>query len=90
MSDSSDFSSKIKAVIFDWAGTTIDFGSIAPVAAFVDLFKKFCPCVVSDCLYLDNFLPKKSILKFSKKSTFLTFLTKILTIQNIHQGHDPG
>jgi len=25
---------KIKAVILDWAGTTVDFGSMAPVAAF--------------------------------------------------------
>jgi len=27
-------SKKIKAVILDWAGTTVDFGSMAPVAAF--------------------------------------------------------
>jgi phosphonoacetaldehyde hydrolase len=30
----------IKAVIFDWAGTTVDFGSRAPMEAFVKLFKK--------------------------------------------------
>ena len=29
----------IKAAIFDWAGTTVDFGSRAPMAAFVHLFK---------------------------------------------------
>lgn len=28
----------IQAVILDWAGTTIDFGSLAPVAAFTRLF----------------------------------------------------
>ncbi len=28
----------IKAVIFDWAGTTIDYGSFAPVKAFIDGF----------------------------------------------------
>ena len=28
----------IQAVIFDWAGTTVDFGSLAPVAAFTRLF----------------------------------------------------
>lgn len=32
--------SKIKAVIFDWAGTTVDFGCFAPVAAFMESFKK--------------------------------------------------
>jgi phosphonoacetaldehyde hydrolase len=32
---------KIKAVILDWAGTMTDFGSIAPVTAFVVAFKTF-------------------------------------------------
>jgi phosphonoacetaldehyde hydrolase len=29
---------KIKAVVFDWAGTIVDFGSLAPMGAFVRLF----------------------------------------------------
>jgi phosphonoacetaldehyde hydrolase len=29
----------VKAVIFDWAGTTVDFGSIAPVHAMAAVFK---------------------------------------------------
>lgn len=32
---------KIEAVIFDWAGTTVDFGCFAPVQAFVEVFKHF-------------------------------------------------
>jgi len=28
----------IKAVIFDWAGTMVDFGSVAPVQALIDAF----------------------------------------------------
>ena len=32
---------KIEAVIFDWAGTTVDFGSMAPVQAFIRAFEKF-------------------------------------------------
>lgn len=32
---------KIEAVIFDWAGTTVDFGSMAPVQAFVKAFGEF-------------------------------------------------
>lgn len=28
----------IKAVVFDWAGTMVDFGSLAPMVAFVKLF----------------------------------------------------
>jgi phosphonoacetaldehyde hydrolase len=30
----------LKAVIFDWAGTMVDFGSIAPMGAFVKLFER--------------------------------------------------
>ena len=32
---------KIEAVIFDWAGTTVDYGSLAPVQAFIEAFEKF-------------------------------------------------
>ena len=31
----------IEAVIFDWAGTTVDYGCMAPVQAFVRAFEKF-------------------------------------------------
>lgn len=31
----------IEAVIFDWAGTTVDYGCFAPVQAFVEVFKHF-------------------------------------------------
>ena len=30
-----------KAVIFDWAGTTVDYGCFAPVQAFMEVFKQF-------------------------------------------------
>lgn len=33
--------SKFKAIVFDWAGTMIDFGSFAPMGAFVETFAKF-------------------------------------------------
>ena len=31
----------LDAVIFDWAGTTVDFGSMSPVAAFMEAFKSY-------------------------------------------------
>jgi phosphonoacetaldehyde hydrolase len=31
----------VKAVIFDWAGTVVDFGSRAPMGAFVETFEEF-------------------------------------------------
>ena len=30
----------VKAVVLDWAGTTVDFGCVAPAAVFVDVFRK--------------------------------------------------
>lgn len=30
----------LKAVILDWAGTTIDFGCLAPAGVFIDVFKR--------------------------------------------------
>lgn len=32
---------KIEAVIFDWAGTTVDYGCFAPVQAFISAFEKY-------------------------------------------------
>jgi len=32
---------KIKTIILDWAGTTVDFGSFAPVEAFMSAFEQF-------------------------------------------------
>lgn len=33
--------SKIEAVIFGWAGITVDYGSMAPVQAFISAFQWF-------------------------------------------------
>jgi hypothetical protein len=35
----SSSSSNVKAVVFDWAGTTVDFGSRAPLMAFLEMFR---------------------------------------------------
>ena len=31
---------RFDAIIFDWAGTTVDYGSFAPVQAFIKAFEK--------------------------------------------------
>lgn len=31
---------KINLVIFDWAGTTVDYGCFAPVQVFLEIFKE--------------------------------------------------
>lgn len=40
-SSSSISSRLLRAVVLDWAGTTQDYGSLAPVGAFVEVFKRF-------------------------------------------------
>ncbi|MGL5330282.1 MAG: phosphonoacetaldehyde hydrolase [Peptostreptococcaceae bacterium] len=32
---------KVEAVIFDWAGTTVDYGCFAPVRAFIEVFEEY-------------------------------------------------
>ncbi len=34
------YGEKIKAVVFDWAGTTIDYGCFAPLNVFIEIFKR--------------------------------------------------
>jgi phosphonoacetaldehyde hydrolase len=36
----SRYQGPVRAVIFDWAGTTVDYGSRAPVDAFIELFHR--------------------------------------------------
>ncbi|MCW2306861.1 phosphonoacetaldehyde hydrolase [Rhodobium gokarnense] len=39
----------LKAAVFDWAGTMVDFGSTAPMGAFVDVFSEFgVPISIAD------------------------------------------
>ncbi|MFN8371304.1 MAG: hypothetical protein U0694_00280 [Anaerolineae bacterium] len=32
------YTGSLQAVIFDWAGTTVDYGCFAPVAVFIEVF----------------------------------------------------
>jgi phosphonoacetaldehyde hydrolase len=38
----------VKAVIFDWAGTVVDYGSLAPMGAFVETFEEFGVSITID------------------------------------------
>ena len=35
------YTGPVKAIVLDWAGTAVDYGSIGPAAVFVDVFAKF-------------------------------------------------
>ncbi|MCM2474152.1 phosphonoacetaldehyde hydrolase [Rhizobium sp. CG5] len=52
--------SKFKAVVFDWAGTMIDFGSFAPMGAFVETFAKFGVAVTIGDARKPMGLPKRA------------------------------
>jgi phosphonoacetaldehyde hydrolase len=39
---------RVKAVIFDWAGTVVDYGSLAPMGAFVETFAEFGVTISTD------------------------------------------
>ena len=51
--------SELRAVIFDWAGTTVDFGSRAPMGAFVEVFKRFGVAVTVAEARVPMGLPKR-------------------------------
>lgn len=48
----------LSAVVFDWAGTVIDFGSLAPMGAFVWLFKRHGVPITIDEARVPMGLPK--------------------------------
>ncbi len=37
---SKNYKGKLKGVIFDWAGTTVDFGCFAPTGVFIEVFRQ--------------------------------------------------
>lgn len=40
LESTNELNGKVQAVIFDWAGTTVDYGCFAPVQVFVEVFSK--------------------------------------------------
>ena len=48
----------IQAVVFDWAGTLVDFGSLAPMGAFVRLFERHGVAITVDEARVPMGLPK--------------------------------
>lgn len=59
--------SKIKAVIFDWAGTTVDYGCFAPLEVFVKIFKeKNIEITVSEARAFMGMMKKDHIRELTK------------------------
>jgi len=55
--------SDIKAVILDWAGTTVDFGSRAPMGVFVKVFGDFGVAISIEEARIPMGLPKRAHIK---------------------------
>ena len=55
--------SRFKAVVFDWAGTMIDFGSFAPMGVFVEAFARFDVQASIDEARAPMGLPKRDHIK---------------------------
>ena len=51
--------SRLEAVIFDWAGTTVDHGSLAPLTAVTELFNRYNIAVTDDDARRDMGIYKK-------------------------------
>ena len=50
---------RLEAVVFDWAGTTVDFGSVAPIAALRMVFSRHGVALQESDLRKDMGLPKR-------------------------------
>ncbi len=53
-----DDHARLRAVVFDWAGTVIDFGSLAPMGAFVRLFHRYNVTITVDEARVPMGIPK--------------------------------
>ena len=56
----SKYPTKLAAVIFDWAGTVVDFGSLAPMGVFVEAFQRFGVTISIEEARLPMGLPKRA------------------------------
>ena len=76
--------STVKAVVFDWAGTIVDFGSRAPMGAFVEVFRSFDVPLTIDEARGPMGLPKWQHIEA------LMRLPSVAQAWEKAQGHAPG
>ncbi|MEX3008050.1 phosphonoacetaldehyde hydrolase [Hoeflea sp. TYP-13] len=73
-----------RAVVFDWAGTTVDFGSFAPMGVFVEVFDRFGVEVSIDEARAPMGLPKRDHIKA------MTEMQRIAATWQEAHGNLPG
>jgi phosphonoacetaldehyde hydrolase len=74
----------VKAVIFDWAGTVVDYGSLAPMGAFVETFAEFGVAISID--------EARGPMGMSKRPhvAALLALPRVASAWAEHHGHAPS
>ena len=79
-----EYQGEIKAIILDWAGTAVDYGSFAPTAVFIRLFENRGVKITADDARSGMGLMKKDHLRtiLSRPSVIETWKTKY--------GHEPS
>lgn len=75
--------SKKDAVIFDWAGTTVDYGCFAPVRAFLEVFREFGVEAT-----VEEVREPMGMLKWDHIRTMLN-MPRIHALWNEHYGRNP-
>lgn len=75
---------RFKAVVFDWAGTMVDFGSFAPMAVFVKAFGQFGVEVTIDEARAPMGAPKRDHIKA------MLAMPRIAQAWEQAHGHAPG
>jgi phosphonoacetaldehyde hydrolase len=74
----------LKAAIFDWAGTVVDYGSLAPMGAFVETFAEFGVGITID--------EARGPMGMAKRPHIaaLMALPRVAEAWAAHHGHAPG
>jgi phosphonoacetaldehyde hydrolase len=75
---------ELKAVVFDWAGTMVDFGSCAPMGVFVEAFRRFNVAIDIAEARGPMGLPKRAHIKA------LLEMPRISAAWAARHGHAPG
>lgn len=75
---------KYRAVVFDWAGTMVDFGSFAPMGAFVEAFAEFGLEITTD--------QAREPMGMAKRDHIATILQMSDVVEKFTRvyGHAPG
>src|ERR1700727_1266493 len=74
---------RVKAVIFDWAGTVIDYGSLAPMGAFVETFAEF-----GVAISIEEARGPMGMAKRPHVAAIIA-LPRVAAVWRKHHGHEP-